>query len=297
MCIRDSNNDYVESEDIYRHSKWLAFMERRLNVAKKLLKTDNSILIVAIDEKEYLRLGLLLEQIFSEARIQMVSTVMNPKGSARAASFSRTDEYLYFVMFGDSAPQSIGLSNEWKVSKDSRASNLRWAELLRTGAGSLRTDSPNLFYPVFIQDTEGGPVFASIGESYFGNHREEVEPPENCIAVWPIRSDGKEGRWQTLPENLRSLIEKGYTRLGRWRGEKTSITYIKKGEQKKVEDGVFPIIGRRQDKSIVIDASKYTPVFVPGTQWRIASHNAEQGGTNLLKKILPDRRFLSLIHI
>ena len=58
------NNDYVEGDDLYRHSKWLAFMERRLLLAKELLNPDDSVLIVTIDEKEYLRLGLLLEQCF-----------------------------------------------------------------------------------------------------------------------------------------------------------------------------------------------------------------------------------------
>jgi len=55
------NNDYVEGDDLYRHSKWLAFLERRLLVARELLRPNSSCLIVTIDEKEYLRLGLLLE--------------------------------------------------------------------------------------------------------------------------------------------------------------------------------------------------------------------------------------------
>ena len=63
------NNDYVDDTDAYRHSKWLAFMERRLKLAKDLLNPDDSVLIVTIDEKEYLRLGLLLEQTFAGARI------------------------------------------------------------------------------------------------------------------------------------------------------------------------------------------------------------------------------------
>ena len=46
------NNDYVDGDDIYRHSKWLAFMERRLKLAKRLLNPDDSVLIVTIDEKE-----------------------------------------------------------------------------------------------------------------------------------------------------------------------------------------------------------------------------------------------------
>jgi len=52
------DNDYVDADDGYRHSKWLAFMERRLRIAKDLLDPDDSVLIVTIDEKEVHRLGL-----------------------------------------------------------------------------------------------------------------------------------------------------------------------------------------------------------------------------------------------
>ena len=77
------NNDYVDSNDQYKHSKWLAMMERRLLVAKELLNPADSILIVTIDEKEVHRLGLLLEQIFSDVRSQMISIVINPVGQKR----------------------------------------------------------------------------------------------------------------------------------------------------------------------------------------------------------------------
>ncbi len=110
------NNDYVEGDDLYRHSKWLAMMERRLLVAKELLNPADSVLIVTIDENEYLRLGLLLEQLFSEATIQMVSSQINPKGVSRGGSFRRSDEYLYFVMFGASRPIRMPLSEEWSTS-------------------------------------------------------------------------------------------------------------------------------------------------------------------------------------
>ena len=58
------NNDYIDANDGWRHSKWLAFMQRRLRLAKRLLNPEGSVLIVTIDEKEYLRLGLLLEELF-----------------------------------------------------------------------------------------------------------------------------------------------------------------------------------------------------------------------------------------
>ena len=285
------NNDYVEGDDLYRHSKWLAFIERRLMISGELLNPLDSVLIVTIDEKEYLRLGLLLEQVFPEARIQMISSVINPKGAARASAFGRTDEYLFVVMFGKAAPTPLSLDTDWKIVRDKRAEDLRWAELLRSGTDPLRTDSPNQFYPVYIRNNEVGPTFHSVGEAYYGANLDEITPPDGTVAVWPIRATGAEGRWSNSAASLRILIEKGYARLGRWRGQETGITYLARGEQKKVETGGFYIVGRKQDNSIIVDSSGYTPVFIPGTQWRITSHNAEQGGTNLQKAIMPGRKF------
>lgn len=67
------NNDYVDGNDTYRHSKWLSMMQKRLKIAKNLLNPSNSLLIVTIDDKEYLHLGCLLEEMFPSARIQMIS--------------------------------------------------------------------------------------------------------------------------------------------------------------------------------------------------------------------------------
>ena len=69
-------------------------MEKRLKLAKKLLNPQDSVLIVTIDEKEYLHLGCLLEEIFSDARIQMVSSVISSQGSTRDGLFSKADEYI-----------------------------------------------------------------------------------------------------------------------------------------------------------------------------------------------------------
>ena len=85
------NNDYVDNNDVYRHSKWLSMMKNRLIIAKQLLNPADAVLIVTIDEKEYLRLGCLLEELFPEARIQMVSSVINHAGSNRVDEFARSN--------------------------------------------------------------------------------------------------------------------------------------------------------------------------------------------------------------
>ena len=56
------NNDFVDAEDGYRHSKWLSMMKRRLLLAKQLLNPRDSVLVVTIDEKEYLHLSAFRTQ-------------------------------------------------------------------------------------------------------------------------------------------------------------------------------------------------------------------------------------------
>lgn len=285
------NNDYVESDDDYRHSKWLAFIERRLKIARELLKPDDSVLIVTIDEKEYLRLGLLLEQTFPEARVTMVASSINAAGATRKGTFARSAEYLYFVQFGESRPVALPLEDEWNPVRTKNKQDIYWSRLIRSGADSSRADSPNQFYPIFVRDTAEGPVFEGVGDAVIGTERGDVPVPDGCVAVWPIRKDGTEGRWRVGPAVLRGLVEAGHARLGGWRGESTTVYYLKQGEAKKVLDGTFPVLGHRPDGSVVTDSSDYRPRFVPTDLWRITSHDAGNSGTRLLANLLPGRRF------
>lgn len=57
------NDSYVDSEDSYRHSKWLSFMSKRLQIAKKLL-SDRGFIFMSIDDNELANLRLLCDEIF-----------------------------------------------------------------------------------------------------------------------------------------------------------------------------------------------------------------------------------------
>jgi adenine-specific DNA-methyltransferase len=59
------NDSFVDVEDGYRHSKWLSFMEKRLLLAKSLLK-ENGVIFISIDDNEANNLGLLCNQIFGK---------------------------------------------------------------------------------------------------------------------------------------------------------------------------------------------------------------------------------------
>ena len=284
------NNDYVDGSDAYRHSKWLSFMQRRLKLAKKLLNPKDSVLIVTIDEKEYLHLGCLLEEMFPEANMQMVSSVINPAGVSRGGQFARTDEYIFFLTFGTCAPSPLCLSEDWRGKiKGGYKDKLRWNGLQRSGTATLRSDRPNMFYPIFI--TNDGTKIVEVGNSIPLNvDRTTIQAPEGQIAIWPIFPDGREGRWRLGRDTLIELIEKHYVHIGKIQGDRAAITYLAQGEQAKVENGDFPVVGYNPDGSIIVDESGYEARFLPGTQWWITSHDATQKGTKMLNDII-GRRF------
>lgn len=282
------NNDYVDGADTYRHSKWLSFMQKRLKIAKKLLNPKDSVLIVTIDEKEYLHLGCLLEEMFPSANIQMVSTMINPAGVSRANSFARTDEYIFFVQIGLSSVQRLSLADEWRINaEDTRTTHMLWSMLIRTGTNALRADRPNLFYPIFV--TKDGKRIHSVGEAFYGKDRKTVTPPDDTVAIWPIRSNGAEGNWQLSPEALKELSREGFVRLGKFSERGMAISYLKKGEIEKVRRGIYEISGYREDGSVI--STNEVRSIIPGTQWRIASHDASRNGSNLLRNIVGSGKF------
>lgn len=286
------NNDYVDSSDAYRHSKWLSMMEKRLKLAKKLLNPADSVLIVTIDEKEYLHLGCLLEELFPDARMQMVSSVINPAGSSRQNEFSRTDEFIFFIKVGTSSPQKLPLGPSWEgnISKSGNKKKLGWNSLIRSGTSIYRIDRPNMFYPIYLDnrtnkiDSVGEPIPISID-------RDSVDTKSNCTTIWPILSDGKEGRWRVGHEKLQELLDNHYVRVGIPRGDKTSLSYVPEGARKKIENGEYTILGYRSDGSIITDDENHVAKFLPGTQWWINSHNATQFGTKLINQMVGKSRF------
>lgn len=283
------NNDYVDSSDQYRHSKWLSMMKRRLLLAKKLLNPRDSVLIVTIDEKEYLHLGCLLEELFPEARMQMISVVIKAGGVSRGSEFNRTNEYIYFVLFGESSPSSVALSEEWLGGvKNTTKNDIRWRELRRTSSHSLRIERPHSFFPIFVY--EDGHAIHSVGDPFYGDdYLTAIKPPEGTKAIWPLFPDGKEGRWQVSKDSIYEMIKKGYIRMGKFTQNGMSMSYLSKGEQNKVETGDYKVIGKREDGSVITDNSDYIPTFIPGTIWQISSHDATENGTKLLSKIVGKR--------
>jgi adenine-specific DNA-methyltransferase len=287
------NNNYVEGDDLYRHSKWLAMMERRLLVASRLLNPSESVLIVTIDEKEFMRLGMLLEQIFPDARIQMVSSAINPAAQARTGSFARIDEYIFVVMLGSCTPARLPLSRDWVSARGrTHTGQARWDLLRRSGTAAQRRDSPGGFYPIFINPQTNR--VEEIGEPLPAGVSEAHACPDNRIPILPIRRDGSEGRWQVSPATLRGYHAQGRVKIGGNSERGFTVYYLKPGEWAKVESGEYEANGIGPDGSLILsgnETSNETVLAVPSTQWTVPSHDSTQYGSRLLLNVIPQRRF------
>ena len=283
------NNDYVDSSDSYRHSKWLSMMQKRLKIAKKLLNPSNSVLIITIDEKEYLHLGCLLEELFPEANMQMITSVISRNGTSRENEFSRVEEYIFILRFGE---MGVTRTNDNMLSEDGKGVISRvWFNFLRTS--TPRNKTKGQFFPVFI-DVETERI-VGIGDALLPSQSaEEVVAPEGQVAVFPIRDDGTEATWGAIPETTKALLSAGFLRVGSFdnKTSRWSIQYVRQGDQKRIKTGEIIIEGKAKDGSLIlspVDASKR--IVFPKTVWNRKSHDATEHGTRLLKPLFINSRF------
>lgn len=279
------NNDYVDSSDQYRHSKWLSMMEKRLRLAKKLLNPTDSVLIVTIDEKEYLHLGCLLEEMFKEANIQMVSTNISRKGAARMNSFTRVNEFIFFVMIGN---YTLAPNDDANYAK--KGETIHWQSFRRSSATNIRTSRPFQFYPIYV-NTESRKII-KIGDAIpHEMNRFSVEPIDGCVAVFPVRDDGTEMMWGVTPEECRERAQKGYIKAAKYTPNKPQqfvMQYLMSGTIKDIEDGKISITGYASDGSVKAENVE-TRSIMPKSQWAFDTHDARDFGSKILKSILGDR--------
>lgn len=93
------NDDYVDSEDEFRHSKWLSFMEPRLKLAKNLLK-DDGVIFISIDDIEQSALKLLCDEIFGHDNFlttivnQSANSVFGTKAAHKDKTYIKIKDYV-----------------------------------------------------------------------------------------------------------------------------------------------------------------------------------------------------------
>ena len=208
------NDDYVDREDSYRHSKWLSFMNKRLRLAKELLK-EEGVIFISIDDTEHSKLRLLCEEIFGEKNIVGdLSVVNNLKGRSDEGFFATAHEYLIVCAKNKDKAELGGFPlDEDQVAEYDLEDELgayKLVGLQKTGKQSLRADRPNMFYPIYWDESTGA---VSLERS-----------KKSDIEILPLFTSGVEGRWRWGKDTFN---EKNKTELVVKKQKRGGVVYVK----------------------------------------------------------------------
>jgi adenine-specific DNA-methyltransferase len=186
----------IAYKNSFRHSSWLSLMENRLKASKQLLTSDG-ILIVAIDDTEFIPLSQLIDDLYFGYDRNNVVVNHHPAGAGlTGTNISTTHEYAIFVLpqnkkilFGDvnsDADTSIGF--------------------IRTGTAdsNLRIGRPNSFYAIIInQETK---EIIGVEKPPIGKYPEE-DTIEGFKRLYPKSKDGTERVWRRSYESCLKEID------------------------------------------------------------------------------------------
>jgi adenine-specific DNA-methyltransferase len=178
------NDKYVDVEDSFRHSKWLSFMEKRLKLAKNLLKNDG-VIFISIDDNEQAPLKMLCDEIFGpENFIGMITVQSTPGGRQSSKSLAVMGDYV--LVYGKSQNSHIlGLPLSQKrieqYAKQDKNGKYLTERLRQHGIAEKREDVPTLYFPIFYNEAE--------------NKISTIKKNGYDIEILPILPNGGDGRW------------------------------------------------------------------------------------------------------
>ena len=252
------NDSYVDKEDGYRHSKWLSFIYKRLEIAKRLL-SDNGVIFISIDDNEHSQLTMLCDEVFEERnRIANICVVNNLKGRSDEKYIATAHEYV--LIYKKAIFETLGIPAPDEYIEEYKLIDLngkyRLLGLRKRGDNSKREDRPNLFYPIYYD----------IDRNYWSLDENEFINP---IIIFPKLSDGTEGNWRWGRETLINRKNEIVIQKVRKRNE---FDVFQKDYLIKIEDEIKKI----KPKS-----------FWSGTEFSTDS------GTKALKEIIPTAEFRS----
>lgn len=209
----EGNKLFVNTETNGRfHSDWCSMMYARLLLARNLLK-KSGVLICAIDQSEVNTLGLMLNEIFGDKQVTLVSIIHNPSGT-QGRNFSHNNEYAYFVY--DDTVNSIALETRTQEDADIRS----FMNGAKGSAGTyLRTTGYQSFYPILIKGERvigfGDPVDKEIHPSDCN-----IQNENGIMEIYPIDAEGVERKWlfarDTVETVKNELVVKYNSRRGKY---------------------------------------------------------------------------------
>ncbi len=175
------NDQFVDKEDSYRHSKWLSFMSKRLRIAKQLL-SDKGVIFISIDDNEQAQLKLLCDEVFGLNNLCGNIIWRKKSGGGQTDAFFVT-EHEYILVY-QKTDQFIWQDESVAISEDSfkyidERGRYKITPLEKWGSSAHREDRPSMYFA--IKDPNGNDYF-------------------------PVAPDGLPGRWRVGLERMNRLI-------------------------------------------------------------------------------------------
>ena len=202
------NDSYVDSEDSYRHSKWLSFMNKRLKIAKRLL-SEKGVIFISIDDNEQAQLKLLCDEVFGAANF--VAQIMWHKNYASAndsKTFSTVLDYIIAYRKSDIFLRNLLPRTEKQnvlYKYDSNDGKGRW----RPDNLSVRTYSANYDYPIINPKT--GVIYnPPKGRSWMTNKERVLEWIEETRVYFGLKGDGAPQLKRYLSEVQNGVVPTTY---------------------------------------------------------------------------------------
>lgn len=87
------NDRFIDKDDVYKHSKWLEFMYRRLVIAKDLL-ANNGVILVSINDENKAKLELLMDGVFPQMRLGSLVWRTKDTGNDLSQRYSHVHEHV-----------------------------------------------------------------------------------------------------------------------------------------------------------------------------------------------------------
>lgn len=227
------NDKIVDKEDAYRHSKWLSFMSKRLNLAKNLLRSTG-VVFISIDDNEVSQLKLACDEVFGEQNF-VANIIWEKKFSPQNDAKWFSDNHDYILVYAKNKnlwhpnllPRSDS-SNARYVNPDNDARG-PWS----SGDLSVKTYSKEYDYPI---QTPSGRVVNPPRGTCWRLPKKKFEQLVSDNRIW----FGKDGSNVPRIKRFLSEVQEGMVPLTIWTYQEAGHTQEGRQEFKEiVKDSLF----------------------------------------------------------
>ena len=272
---------FVDSNDTFRHSKWLSFMEKRLQIARSLL-SENGVIFISIDDNEQAQVKLMCDSIFGADNF--IAQIIWERAFAPVnlkKHFSESHDYI--VCFAKNLQNAICNGLTRNNENDSRYSNPD-NDARGSWTSSDMTVGPAVPEKIYTITTPGGKKLTpASGRCWlFTQKRYQEMLADNRIWF------GLDGNNMPRVKKFLSEVKQGITPMTIWKYTEVGHSQDATKELKNIFDGeskfTYPKSIRLLQRIVGLYGDKYSTIldFFAGsgtTGHAVMKLNAEDGGS------------------